>query len=1143
MVDKIGKALVVGAGISGIRSALDLAETGYGVTLIDRAPHIGGVLSQLDYQFPSNGCGMCKMLPLVQRDSSSQYCLRKGLFHENIDIRLSTEIAGIEGEPGNFVVSLRQKPAWIDPDLCIGCGHCVDVCPVEVSDAFNAGLALRKAVYLPVPHTIPNPYVIDMTVCTNCRECEKVCPTDAVRLPVDQRKEFRILVVDDELIVRESLKEWLVDEGFDVESVDSGQAALDRLGQGTFHLMLADIKMPGMDGVELLRKSKEAEPDLCVLMMTAYATVETAVEAMKIGALDYLIKPFDPDVMIPKILKVYTDLEAGRFHTIEVGSIVLCGGTDFFYPADEKNVYGYGTLSNVITSIEYERIISGTGPCGGQLVRPHDGKPVRKIAWLQCVGSRDLQNDADFCSSICCMISVKEAVLARERYGDRLETAIFYMDMRAFGKSFQRYRDQAETDYGVRFERSRVHSITPDDLTGDAMIRYVCTDGRIQEETFDLVVLAAGQRPAAGTERLAEMYEIDLNHWGFIDSEPFAPVVTSRHGVYVGGAFSGLKDIGESVIHACAASLEASRVIHSAGGGLAVQTAAPTSIRDVSREAPHILVAVCTCGSNFPDFLDPEMVAQEFEKDPSVDRVFFIENGCTSQGWDELTRIVSEHRPNRILIGACHPYLYVKRLRELGRLIDLDASLIDAVDIMSSAFSPAAQVSQVDQSIPLGTLRMALSRLKNVHPKPVPKIPVTRRALVVGGGIAGMYAALAVADHGFPVVLVERGNKLGGNLHWLSKTIEGPETRTLLDDCLQKTEKHPHIDIYLNATVTASFGEVGSFYSTIETSDGTAETIEHGVVILATGGSEAVTESYGFGSSPAIVTQKKLEQQLTDQSLDAARLNTVVMIQCVGSREEPRNYCSRVCCPTSIKHSLMIKEQNPEVNIYILYRDIMTLGFVESYYTAARQAGVIFIQYDVENKPTVTPPTEPDESICVATVDPLLDRRLEFEADLVVLATGIVPVLPAGLAAAFGTIKDRDGFFTEAEPKWRPVDSIKEGIFACGLALSPRSITESIATAGAAAQRSLRILSHEMLPSGKIVAGVRHSLCSLCERCIDACPYGARVVDPNQERMLINSAMCQGCGECATVCPNSAAVLEGYREEQVLSMIDAALLG
>lgn len=1141
-MSKIGKVLVVGAGIGGIRAALDLAETGYGVTLIDRAPHIGGVLSQLDYQFPSNGCGMCKMLPLVQRDSSSQYCLRKGLFHENIDIRLSTEIAGIEGESGGFAVSLREKPAWIDPDLCIGCGLCVDVCPVEVPDPFNAGLALRKAVYLPVPHTIPNPYVIDMAVCANCRECEKVCPTDAVCLPVDRRKEFRILVVDDELIVRESLKEWLDDEGFAVETVDSGQAALERLGQAPFHLMLADIKMPGMDGVELLKMAAEAFPELSVLMMTAYATVETAVEAMKIGALDYMIKPFDPEVMIPQILKVYTDLKAVSVRTIEVGSIVLCGGTDYFDPADEKDVYGYGSTPGVITSIEYERIISGTGPSDGQLVRPHDKKPVRKIAWLQCVGSRDLQNDADYCSSICCMISVKEAVLARERYGDSLETAIFYMDMRAFGKSFQRYRERAEIDCGVRFERSRVHSVIPDSRTGDSVIRYVCTDGRIQEESFDLVVLAAGQRPATGTDQLAEMNDIDLNPWGFIDTRPFAPVATTRQGVYVGGAFSGLKDIGESVIHACAASLEASRVIHSAGGGLADQSAASTSIRNVSRETPRILVAVCTCGSKFSDYLDPKVVARQLEKDPAVDRVVFVENGCTRDGWDELVRTIEAQRPNRILIGACHPYLYVKRLRELGRLVDLDPSLIDAVDIMSPVFAPGPHVDSPDPDIPLARLTMAVSRLKTIHPVTAPKIPVTRRALVVGGGIAGMHAALAVAEHGFPVVLVERCDKLGGNLHWLNKTIEGHETRALLDETLQKVEKHPNIDIYLESKVTTSFGEVGNFYTTIENDQGTAATIEHGVVILATGGNEAVTESYGYGSSPAIVTQKELEQQLAEQTIDVARLNAVVMIQCVGSREEPRNYCSRVCCPTSLKHALTIKEHKPEVNVYILYRDMMTLGFAESYFTAARQAGVIFVQYDVESKPQVTPPAGPDAPIRVTAIDPLLDRQLDIEADLLVLATGIAPELPAGLAAAFGTDKDRDGFFAEAESKWRPVDSIKEGVYACGLALSPLSITDSIATAGAAAQRALRILSHEMLSSGKIVAAVRPSLCSLCERCIEACPYGARAVDLNQEKVLVNPAMCQGCGECATICPNSAAVLEGYREEQVLNMIDAALL-
>ena len=227
--------MVVGAGISGIRAALDLAETGYGVVLIDRSPHLGGILSQLDYQFPTDRCGMCKMLPLVDRDASSQYCLRKGLFHENIEILLSTELVSVEGEPGSFQVTVKQKPSWVDPELCMGCGECVKVCPVEITDSFNAGLTLRKAIYLPVPHAIPNQYLIDFTACTRCGECEKICPTGAFRISEQERKRFQILVVDDELIVRDSLKEWLEEEGFSVDMAESGPEALSRLSEKPYH--------------------------------------------------------------------------------------------------------------------------------------------------------------------------------------------------------------------------------------------------------------------------------------------------------------------------------------------------------------------------------------------------------------------------------------------------------------------------------------------------------------------------------------------------------------------------------------------------------------------------------------------------------------------------------------------------------------------------------------------------------------------------------------------------------------------------------------------------------------------------------------------------------------------------------------------
>ena len=352
--------------------------------------------------------------------------------------------------------------------------------------------------------------------------------------------------------------------------------------------------------------------------------------------------------------------------------------------------------------------------------------------------------------------------------------------------------------------------------------------------------------------------------------------------------------------------------------------------------------------------------------------------------------------------------------------------------------------------------------------------------------------------------------------------------------------KHPLIKVHLQSQVLSSYGQVGHFNTTIETEAEGAFTLEHGVTILAAGGTEAETTAYGFGSSEAILTQKDLEQKIDDNTLNPAQLKNVVMIQCVGSREEPRNYCSRICCASSLKKALYLKEQNPDIAVYILYRDIMTYGFTESYYTAARKAGVIFIPYDPADKPEVSTSSG---SVTVTALEPFLGRKVQIDADLVVLATGVVPTLPADLSAAFGATLDKDHFFAEADSKWRPVDSLKEGVFACGLAHSPGSLTESIATAEAASQRALRILAHEQMPTGKVVADVRYSLCCQCEKCIETCPYGARFFDLELERVMVNAAMCQGCGSCATVCANSASILSGYTDQQMFDVIDSAFEG
>jgi heterodisulfide reductase subunit A2 len=1137
MDTKNGSALVIGAGISGIRSALDLAEMNYRVVLIDKSPHLGGILSQLDNQFPSNHCGMCKMLPTINRHASSQFCLRKGLFHENIEILLGTEMTALEGAPGNFRATLTSAPSLIDAEKCIGCGQCSSACPVEVPDDFNAGLTRRKAVYLPVPHNIPNHFTIDMAACTRCGECEKVCPTGAIGLKSDARRAFRILVVDDELVVRDSLKEWLVVEGFSVDMAQSGEEAIELLSANDYGLMLLDIKMPGMDGVEVLKIAKEMKQDLPVLMMTAYATVETAVQAMKTGARDYLMKPFDIEALIAKVVQQYESTVAVTGRLIEVGVVIMAAGCGFFDPAEVADTCGYN-LPNVITSIEFERLASGTGPYAGKLLCPGDGKPAQKIAWLQCIGSRNLQQKADYCSSACCMFSIKEALLAKSKSGGAVDTAIFYMDMRTFGKDFQRYRDSAEKESGVRFIRSRVHTVEPE-ADGSVRLRYVDSEGRQHDEVFDMVVLAAGQRPPEGTEALGQLTGMELNPWGFCRTENFFASRTTTEGVFAAGSFAGLKDISESVIQAGSASLEASKLIYSKGGGLRVPYPAEPAFRDVSKELPRPAVGLCTCGGAVSGTLDLDALGASLARWAPSTRIFQIDRICTRSGRDALVESIKAGNPNRMVIGACMPCLYGRMLIEIGNETGLSPTLMDVVDIRTLSFADSDTGSLRVSSQIESALKMSLARLRGADAAPCSYRQIIQKALVVGGGIAGMTAARAIADHGFKVDLVEKETILGGQVRRLFRTIDGTRTAELVDKSISAVSAHANISVHLGAEVIDSQPREGNFLTTIEMNDGGAKLLDHGIAILATGGKEASIQAYCYGKSEAIVTQHELETRLENGALDPAGLGSVAMIQCVGSREEGRNYCSRVCCSSALKNALYLKQKNPDVKVYIFYRDMMTYGFLEAYYTQARREGIVFIQYTPDKKPDVS--LLEGGEIRITAYDPILGRNLVLEPELVVLSTGIVPHEQRKLADLFGIEVNEDGFFREAEYKWLPVNSRKRGIFICGMAHSPRSIPESIAMAQAAAQRALVMLNGGQIQSGNTVAQVRRSLCSLCERCVSACPYDARRRSEEEDVIEIDELACQGCGSCAAICPNGASVVRGHSDRQVLAMLDAAL--
>lgn len=1118
-------AVVVGAGIGGIRSALNLAEAGHHVTLIEQSPHMGGILSKLDHQFPTDGCGMCRMLPMIHRDQSSQFCLRRGLFHENIDLMLSTTLDKIQGQAGEYTVRLRQQRQYVDPDLCTGCGECAKICPVEIPDAFNENRGTCKAVHLPLPHAIPKIYTIDMNHCTLCNACVDACPEDAITLPEDQKKKFRIIVVDDELIVRDSVKEWFEFEGYPVDMADSGYTALEMIRNNSYSLMMLDIKMPKMEGTEVLKLAREIDPGLQVVMMTAYATVETAVETMKTGALEYIIKPFDPDTLVEKVNRIY---QAGlqsddNVAEISAGAVIMACGTGYYNPMDGKNTFGYGVLPDVITSLEFERMISGSGTTGGKILRPSNGEIPRRIAWIQCVGSRDIQSGAPYCSSICCMFALKEAVLARKRSSGAIETVIYYMDMRCFGKEFEAYRREAQEKYNVILKRARPHSVRLDSESGKLRI-YISGASTVKtDEIFDIAVLSVGQRPAPESRALADLTGMPLNDFGFPETGAI-PHITgdmgSKRAIFIGGAFGGLKDISESVIHASAAAAEAMAVLNGLKG---------------------------TAPSMEPD-----------------------------------TALAHDN----------------------NSLISHNSMLSRPLPLISA-------------EVNINTRLAAFQGPDNSGSRLMEPVKINNRVLIVGAGIAGMTAALTIAESGYKAILVEKSPEPGGNLKWLDSNIKGDDFILLIAGMKEKIQKHPLIFLYSGWEMVECKGEVGQFTSTIqgigesslegqgtvrnkgdrvesptdETPPGIGkiqqppwesnrEVIRHGAVIIATGASEAGTTSFAFGKSSSIVTAGTLQRALnggakrsSDLFIDPRALKTVVMIQCVDSRDETKGYCSRICCTSSLKHALALKKINPDIQIYILYRDMVSPGFTEKYFNEARQAGIIFIQYSLNEKPRVSVEKLEQEGqekenqeglhgqqdvIKIRIHEPIVDQAIEINTDLLVLATGVKSNLfdkfrlsnpsdspcsasPPDLAQIMGVAMDEYHFFQQADSKWRPVDSTREGVFICGMAMGPRDVEESIASARAAAMEAMGIISHGEIRPSTVTAGVKSSLCSLCLRCVDTCPYEARHLNEENMKIQVNGVICQGCGACAVVCPNSASFINGFTDQQMFEIIDVAM--
>ncbi|WP_461394268.1 FAD-dependent oxidoreductase [Deferrisoma sp.] len=1001
--------MIVGGGISGIQGALDLATAGFKVYLVDKAPAIGGHMAQLDKTFPTNDCSMCIESPKFVE------CHR----HPNIEIITYAEVAEVEGEAGDFTVTLVKKPRYVREDRCTGCGVCTEYCPVEYPDEFNQGISQAKAVHIYFGQAIPLvPYIDDSCLYLKERKC-RIC-----------------------------------------------------------------------------------------------------VDVCKARAIDFNQKPQKVE--------------------IKVGAIILAPG---FTPYDPriKPEYHYGEYPNVVTSLDFERIMCATGPNEGEILRPSDGRHPHKIAWLHCVGSRQVTEGArSYCSAVCCTYTQKQVILTKDHDAEA-ECVVFHNDIRAYGKDFERFYQRAAALPGVRFVRSYASIVREDPETHNVVVRYTTPEG-VKEEEFDMVVLSVGLTPPKDADRLAQTLGIELNSHGFHRVDPANPMRTRRPGVFVSGAFQGPLDIPEAVVSASGAGSQCGELLAKRRGRLVKERVYPLE-RDVSGEEPRIGVYVCHCGANIGRVVDIPSAVEYAKTLPNVvhaEESIFI---CSTDAAQRLAQSIQEHNLNRVVVAACTPRTHEPLFRDTLREAGINQYYFEFANIREHCSWVHSREKEEATRKAFDLIRMSVARAARLEPLEEFELPVNKTALVIGGGIAGMTAALSIANQGFPVHLVEKEPELGGMARRLTTTLEGLDVQAYLRDLVAKVLRHPGIRVYTGAQVEESSGYVGNFVTRIRTADGRVEEVLHGVAVVAIGAEEYKPSEYLYDESDRVVTNLELEERLAsgDERFTAAEI--FVMIQCVGCRTPERNYCARVCCSQSVKNALRIKEQNPEADVYILFRDMRTYGFREDRYREASMKGVKFIRYEPENPPRVEKVSQDgSERIRVVVPDPILETELVIDADVLALAAGVVPASDRGhIAKQFKANLSPDKFFQEAHVKLRPVDFGAEGVYLCGMAHYPKHIPEVVNQAYGAAGRVAVLLANDTVVASGSVCDVDEKSCIGCGQCAEVCAYGAIDLRTTRQgrKAVVNPVLCKGDGLCNAVCPTGAISLKHYRDEALVAQIDA----
>jgi len=998
----MGAVLVVGGGIAGMQSALDLAQAGFLVHLVEEKGGIGGWMSRLDKTFPTNDCAMCILAPKLVEVGR----------HPNVRLRTSARLLSLEGEAGDFTATIEDRPRYIDPARCTGCSLCAQWCPVEAVSAYDKGVGDRPAVSALFPQTVPLVYSIDRDACIGCGLCAEVCAVHAV---------------------------------------------------------------------------------------------------------DYAQQP--------------------KQEAVRVGAVVLAAGFDDL-PGDIRPEYGWGRFPNVVTSPQFERILSASGPYAGEVLRPSDGKRPARIAWLQCVGSRDEHRGRGYCSSVCCTYATKEAVIAKEHLGrGSVDCYIFFMDMRTFGKGFEEYYDRAREEYGVRYTRCRIGEVVEDPRTHDLEVVFEDEEGRAGRERFDLVVLSTGLDPPPTVKELAQAAGVALTEQGFVRTGVFDPVATSRPGVFACGALSGPKDIPDTVSEASAAAGRAASVV-APSRGTEVSAPAMPEETDVSAAEARVGVFVCHCGINIGGVVDVPAVVEHARGLPGVAWVEHNLYTCSQDTQDRIVERVRATGINRVVVASCTPRTHEPLFQGTIQKAGLNPYLFELASLRE-------QGSWVHKDDPGGAtekamrmVEMAVDKVRRAMPVVKQLSPVEPVGLVIGGGPAGMAAALGLADQGIRAVLVERGDRLGGGMLRLPHVLEAEDPRAALAGMVERVRGSPLVETLLSSELVDLDGVVGGYEATVRTPKGD-RTVHVGAIVVATGARELLPRGeHLYGEDPRVMTSLEAGEALEAGTFPAE--GPVAFIQCVGSRIPERPYCSRVCCSTAVKNALRVKERDPKREVVVLYRDIRTYGMREGAYRRARDLGVLFARFDLDRPPVIS---RDGAGLSLEYVDLVARRRVRRRVGAVVLASASVPSEGAeALGQMLKVPLDGHGFFLEAHMKIRPLDFATDGVFLAGACHSQKFLGEAIAQGLGAASRAATVLANPTVLTEGLPARVDAARCTGCGVCEANCAYEAIEVDLETGVASVSEVLCKGCGTCAAVCPSGAVTLPRYEKEQIVAMIEDAVL-